>query len=598
MRLTLLPILFSNGILSDKISIFFALLIITVFIPIIIYSMGYIKEYKNKYSTNYNIFLIVLFTLSMLCVVFANDSITFLIFWEIMSASSFFLVIYEYKNKENIKSGIMYFIMTHISGFFLMVMFAFLYKYTGSINFDEFQKASYGFTIAQKNTIFILALLGFGAKAGFVPLHAWLPKAHPSAPSNASALMSGVMLKVSIYGFIRVSFSFMKDIPIYLSLIVVVLGALTAIFAILNALVQKDIKKLLAYSSAENIGIILSTLGLSLVFLNFDLKELAIITFTAALFHILNHAIFKSLLFASAGSVLYATGTKNMNELGGLYNKMKFATICAFIGTASISAIAPLNGFASELLIFKSFIIGTVTIKDTWTAVILMMCIVIIALTSGAALYASVKSFGITYLGQARSEKANSIHKIPASMNTGLGFLALMCILLGVFSPFAIKLISNVSVSILNTGVNTVQINNNYEVTMVAAIIVVITLIITIISKNLDSKNKTTIKETWGCGFNNMKPYMQYSGNGLSQPATTLFGNIVGYSKKVKKGSSMSLKNKAFDKLERYLYDPIVNIVNYIASNIVKIHTGKIQVYTLYIFVSLLVTVLAVYKFI
>lgn len=594
----MLPILFSNGILNDKISVFFVLLIILVFIPILIYSMGYIKEYKNKYSRTYNIFLILLFTLSMIAVVVSNDSITFIVFWEIMSATSFFLVVYEHKKEDNIKSGVMYFIMTHISGFFLMIMFAFLYKYTGSINFEDFQRLSYGLTVTQKNIIFILALLGFGAKAGFIPLHAWLSKAHPSAPSNASALMSGVMLKVSIYGFIRVSFCFVKDIPIYLSLIVVVLGALTAIFSILNSLVQKDIKKLLAYSSAENIGIILSTLGLSLVFINFYLKNLGFIALTAALFHILNHAIFKSLLFASAGSVLYATGTKNMNELGGLYKKMEFATICAFIGTASISAIAPLNGFASELLIFKSFIMGTVAVKETWTAVILMMSMVIIALTSGAALYASVKSFGITYLGQARSEKAVSTHKIPHSMNIGLGFLALMCILLGVFSPFAIKLISNVSASTLNMELNVIQINSNYEITIVSIIILAVTMIIIVVSKALDGRNKVAVKETWGCGFNNMKPYMQYSGNGLSQPATRIFGNIVGYSKKTKKGISISLKDTVFDKLERYLYDPIVNFVNYSSSNIVKIHTGRIQVYTLYIFVSLLITVLVVYKFI
>lgn len=594
MKSILLPIFFCNGIIKDPISIFFAIIILIVFVPIFIYSIGYIAEYKGKYSVKYNFILMVLFAISMLCVVLARDSITFIVFWEIMSAVSFFLVIYEYKNKENIKSGIMYFIMTHISGLFLMIMFAFLYKYTGSISFDKFYQLSNGFTVNQKYIIFTFAILGFGAKAGLVPLHGWLPKAHPSATSNASALMSGVMLKVAIYGLIRVTFTFIKVLPLKAALLLVLLGAITAIFSVLNALVQKDIKKLLAYSSAENIGIIISTLGLSLVFYNLNLISFANLTLIAALFHIFNHAIFKSLLFASAGSVLYSTGTKNMNELGGLYKKMKFAAICAFIGTAAISAIPPLNGFASEILIFKCFIIGTASIKGTWTALIIIASGLIIALTSGVTLYASVKSFGITYLGAPRSEKAINTHKIPLSMNIGLGILALLCIISGVFSPFIINLISKVSNSILNTNLTLMHSEINNEIIIVSSIFVVITAILALISKVLNNKKATVIKETWGCGFNNVKSNMQYSANGLSQPSTRIFGKVVGYEKEVKNGYSIVLKDKVFDNIEKYIYGWVVKATYYIALCVTKIHFGKIQVYVSYIFVSLLVTVLLV----
>jgi formate hydrogenlyase subunit 3/multisubunit Na+/H+ antiporter MnhD subunit len=590
----LLPIFFCNGIIKDPISIFFAIIIFIVFVPIFIYSIGYAREYKGKYSVKYNFILMVLFAISMLCVVLAQDSITFIVFWEIMSAVSFFLVIYEYKNKENIKSGIMYFIMTHISGLFLMIMFAFLYKYTGSTSFDKFYQLSNSFTVSEKYIIFIFAILGFGAKAGVVPLHGWLPKAHPSATSNASALMSGVMLKVALYGLIRVTFTFIKVLPLKAALLLVVLGVVTAIFSALNALVQKDIKKLLAYSSAENIGIILSTLGLSLVFYNLNLISFANLTLIAALFHILNHAIFKSLLFASAGSVLYASGTKNMNELGGLYKKMKFAAICAFIGTAAISAIPPLNGFASEILIFKCFIIGTTSIKGTWTALIIIVCGLIIALTSGVTLYASVKSFGITYLGAARSEKALSVHKIPLSMNIGLGILALLCIISGVFSPFIINLISKVSNSILNTNLHLIHSEINNEIIIVSSIFVITIAILVLISKILNNKKTTVIKETWGCGFNNFNPNMQYSANGLSEPSTRIFGKIVGYEKDVKNGYSISLKDKVLDNIEKYIYGSVVKFAYYIAVCITKIHFGKIQVYVSYIFGSLLVTVLLV----
>lgn len=589
---------FYNGIMNDLISVFFAIIIFIVFVPIFIYSIGYVSEYKGKYSVKYNFMLIILFVISMLCVVLARDSITFIVFWEIMSATSFFLVIYEYKNKENIKSGIMYFIMTHISGLFLMIMFAFLYKYTGSISFDKFYQLSNSFTVSQKCIIFTFAILGFGAKAGVIPLHGWLPKAHPSATSNGSALMSGVMLKVALYGLVRVTFTFIKVLPLKAALLLVILGAVTAIFSVLNALVQKDIKKLLAYSSAENIGIILSTLGLSLVFHNLNLSSFANLALIAALFHILNHAIFKSLLFASAGSVLYATGTKNMNELGGLYKKMKFASICAFIGTAAISAIPPLNGFASEILIFKCFIIGTPFIKGTWTALIIIASGLIITLTSGVTLYASIKSFGITYLGAARSEKVLSMHKIPLSMNMGLGFLAFLSIILGMFSPFIVSLIAKVSNSILNTKLPLIHSEINNEIIIASSIFVIIIAILALISKILNNKKTILVKETWGCGFNNFKPNMQYSANGLSQPSTRVFGKIVGYEKEVKNSYSILLKDKVLDNIEKYIYGSVIKFIDYIALRVTKIHFGKIQVYVSYIFVSLLVTVLLVNMFI
>jgi len=592
------PMFFYNGIMRDPISIFFAIVIFIVFVPIFIYSKGYTSEYIGKYSIKYNFILTVLFVISMLCVVFAGDSITFLVFWEVMSAISFFIVIYEHNNKENIKSGIMYFIMTHISGLFLMVMFAFIYKYTGSTSFQEIYKLSHSFNESQKYIIFILALCGFGAKAGIVPLHGWLPKAHPSAPSNGSALMSGLMLKVALYGLIRVTFTLIGMVPLKLTLLIVILGAITAIYSVLNAIMQKDIKRFLAYSSAENIGIILSALGLSLVFYNFNLVSFASLTLTAALFHILNHAIFKSLLFASAGSVLFATGTKNMNELGGLYKKMRFAAICAFIGTAAISAIPPLNGFASEILIFKCFIIGTTSIEGTWTALIIIACGLLITLTSGVTLYASIKSFGITYLGTERSEKALKAYKIPLSMNIGLGLLASMCILLGVFSPYVINLISKVSKSILNTNVPLINSEVNNEIMIVASILLFTIVIITLISKVLNKKTTLTIKETWGCGFNNLKPYMQYSGDGFSQPLAKIFGKIVGYSKEVKISCSIHLRDRSLDNIEKYIYVPTVGLVHYIAAYVTKIHFGKIQAYVAYIFISLIVTVLLVNMFV
>ncbi|MBK5252003.1 MAG: hypothetical protein JJE29_05155 [Peptostreptococcaceae bacterium] len=592
----MLSILFQNGIMIDNLSIFFAATIILVSIPILIYSLGYLKEYKGTYSVGYNLIMTLVFIVSMVLVVISKDSMTFIVFWEVMSVSSFFLVIYEYKNQMNINSGIMYLIMTHISGFFLMAMFAFLYKYTGSMDFNEIGQFSYKITEHGVAVIFILALIGFGAKAGFVPLHAWLPKAHPCAPSNASALMSGVMLKVALYGLIRVLYFFVDGLPLNLSLVLCVIGAVTAIFSILNALVQKDIKKLLAYSSAENIGMILATIGLSFVFKHYGLNSLSLLSLVAALFHILNHAVFKSLLFASAGSVLFATGTKNMNELGGLYGKMKFATIAAFIGTLSISAIPPLNGFASEMLILKSFILGVSKVPDSWVAGILMISGAIIALTGGGALYAAIKSFGITYLGSPRSAKAESIHKIPMTMKIGMGILAAQCVLFGVFSPLIVNsLLHSMSILYIGTDINIPIIAVNYEISIVAGILLTTFLIV----KPLVKARKGTISygDTWGCGFVNQTGRMQYTANALSQPQTRLFAKVQGYSKRVKVTSLIYIDDQVYDVFEKKAYIPIVRFTNYLAGKIVRIHLGKVRVYVLYIFIALGATLLGVYRF-
>lgn len=593
---------FSSVINADLLSIFFALIIILITIPIVVYSIGYMNEYKEKYSTSYFMLVFSLFILSMLGVVISRDAIVFMVFWEIMSLSSFFLVIFEYESKANIKSGIMYLIMTHISGLLLLVMFSLLFKYTGSFDFSVIAQQASALSNTQKTIIFILALSGFGAKAGIIPLHPWLPKAHPAATSNVSALMSGVMLKVALYGFIRLMFMLLAKLPLSFGVMTMMIGTLTAIYAILNALFQDDIKKLLAYSSAENIGIILAAVGLAMIYASRSLMELSTITLTAALFHILNHAVFKSLLFSSAGSVLYATGTKNMNELGGLYNKMKFAAICAFIGTAAVSAVPPLNGFASEILILKSFIVGVGSVHSLGLVISVIFCGILIALTSGGAMYAAVKCFGITYLGAPRSSKAADAHQLPLSMKLGMGILALFTVLLGILSPLAIQLISRVSTFVLNTKVflsgSEAKSAVSFDITITALIIAFVAAITYIIVRFNAKGKPVEINDTWGCGFNNMKPYMQYSGSGYTQPASRIVHHFVAYRKEVKQKSAILIKQKTSDIIEKHIYEPVARCVLFMADMATKIHYGRIQLYVSYIFISLIITTIIVINFI
>lgn len=576
--------------MHDFLSVFFIVLIVVTAIPNIIYSFGYLEEYRKEYSLKYIWGMMASFILSMAGVVLSDNGISFMVFWELMSVTSFFLVIFEHKKSENIKSGIMYFIMTHISGLLVMTMFILIAKFTGTYDFNAIAGGAANLTDTQSLVILILALAGFGSKAGLVPLHAWLPKAHPAAPSNVSAMMSGIMLKIAAYGFIRVAFLFAEDVSVNFGIAVMVLGTITAIYAVINSLAQNDIKKLLAYSSSENIGMIFAVLGLALILRSLELNSLSALALAAAMFHILNHGVFKSLLFMSAGSVLFATSTKNMNELGGLYKKMKFASVCAFVGTAAIAAVPPLNGFAGEMLIYGNFIQSLSQVGVPWIAMTILFCGIILALTGGGVVWASVKSFGMTYLGEPRSNKAEEVHEIPAAMKAGMAILGACAVLFGVFSPFIINLIYGW------TSGDPAKSAVGYEITIVSAVLLLAVSAIYLAGKSLKNEEAEEVRGTWACGFNDFKPYMEYSPDGFVQPGMRVFGNAAGYRKEVKVDGTVHTRARVKDVIETNVYLRVVKAVDYLASRIIKIHYGKIQIYISYIFISLIVSLILVLR--
>lgn len=576
--------------MHDFLSVFFIVLIVITALPNIIYSFGYLEEYRKEYSLKYIWGMMALFILSMAGVVLSDNGISFMIFWELMSVSSFFLVIFEHNKSENVKSGIMYFIMTHISGLLVMMMFILIAKFTGTYDFNVLNDGAANITDAQSLAILTLALAGFGSKAGLVPLHAWLPKAHPAAPSNVSAMMSGIMLKIAIYGFIRVAFMSVQDVSVNFGIAVMLVGTITAIYAVINSLAQNDIKKLLAYSSSENMGMIFAMLGLALMLRSLGLHSLSALALAAAMFHILNHGVFKSLLFLSAGSVLFATSTKNMNELGGLYSKMKFASICAFVGTAAIAAVPPLNGFAGEILIYGSFIQALAQVRIPWIAMIILFCGIILALTGGGVIWASVKSFGMTYLGEPRSKKAEEVHEIPAAMKAGMALLAACAVLFGVFSPFIINLIYGW------TSGDPAASAVGYEITIVAAVLLLAVSALYLAGRMLKNEEAEEVKGTWACGFNDFKPYMEYSPDGFVQPGMKIFGNAAGYRKEVKVDGTVHTRARVRDVIETNVYLRLIKAVDYLAARIIKIHYGKIQIYISYIFISLIVSLILVLR--
>ncbi|MEK7493595.1 MAG: proton-conducting transporter membrane subunit, partial [Patescibacteria group bacterium] len=331
----------------DKLSAFFIFIISLIALLCSIYGMGYVKHFYKKYNIGSLGFFYNFFIVGMLLVVSAANALVFLIAWEIMSVASYFLVVYERNDQRNVRAGFLYFVMTHIGTAFILLSFLVMYKFTGSFQFETIAANVASIPPLAASAVFVLALVGFGTKAGIIPLHIWLPDAHPAAPSHVSALMSGVMIKTGIYMMIKIFLDVFTDVPLWWGLTVLIVGAISSLLGVLYALTEHDIKRLLAYHSIENIGIILLGVGSAMVFSSSGMMPLAMLGVVAALFHTLNHATFKSLLFLSAGAVVASTHTRNIEEYGGLIKRMPQTAFFFLIGSMAISALPPFNGFFS-----------------------------------------------------------------------------------------------------------------------------------------------------------------------------------------------------------------------------------------------------------
>ncbi len=417
----------------DMISLFFLFVITLIALFCSIYGLGYVKHYYKKYDIGALGFFYNVFILGMLVVVTADNGIFFLVAWEIMSLASFFLVIYDHKDPNNINAGYIYLVMTHVATAFIIFALLLLYKYTGSFDFEQIRSGIVHIPISVKNIIFILAIVGFGTKAGIIPFHIWLPSAHPAAPSHVSALMSGVMIKTGIYMMIRLFLDILQPVPLWWGLTVLVIGSISSLLGVLYALTEHDLKKLLACHSIENIGIILLGLGSALSFLSLGMPALSLLGLVAALFHTLNHATFKSLLFLSAGSVINETHTRNMEKYGGLIKYMPFTALFFLIGSMAISALPPFNGFFSEWLTFQSLFQG-IAVIDFSAKWVFIVSAGALAFTGGLALACFVKAFGATFLARPRSTRISNVKESSISLHIGMGALAALSLFFGLFS--------------------------------------------------------------------------------------------------------------------------------------------------------------------
>jgi len=554
----------------DSLASFFIILISLIALSVGIYSISYCEHFESEIKKNLLVSLTSFFILSMVFVVASQDLISFLFFWELMSISSFMLVMFDYDKPETKKAGIFYFVMTQISTIFLIFAFVFIYTHINGLEFTQLE----GLSAPVASLIFLSLTVGFAIKAGVIPFHKWLPYAHPASPSSISALMSGVMIKVAIYGFLRFLF-LLPEQQLWWGILILIAGTVSALLGVIYALKEHDIKRLLAYHSIENIGIILLGVGLYMVFSFYQFGDLAMISLFAALFHTLNHALFKSLLFLSAGSVVHKMHTKNIEEMGGLIKKMPYTALLFLIGAISISALPPFNGFVSELMIFQVFLKFSV-LSSPIIKIILLLSLSLFALTSALAAVCFVKAFGIIFLASPRSEEAEHAKEVNLSMIIGPAILAILCIFLGIFSYQIFQVIG------LKIGIR-FGLPNLLIVSTIAVFLGSLTYIL----MKFVGNNKSRVTETWGCGINSQNASMEYTASGFSQPVTTIFKSI--YQPKLVNQKSFYDQEGTFFKegeakvtmikfFEEYLYMPISRAISQVSSILYYLQ-NKVELY-------------------
>lgn len=472
---------------------------------------------------------------AMNLVVMADDAFSFLVSWEFMSLTSWALVISNHQLRENMRAGFVYLLMASFGTLTLLLAFGLLAGPSGNYAFDAIRASHPSGTVAA--LVFILALTGTGSKAGLVPLHAWLPLAHPAAPSHVSALMSGVMTKVAVYGFLRIVFDLLGTPDWWWSMAVLALGGITAVMGVLYALMQRDLKRVLAYSTIENIGIIFAALGLALAFKSEGLPLAAALALTAGLFHVFNHSLFKSLLFFGAGSVLNATGTRDMEQLGGLIHRMPQTAFVFLAGCVAISALPPLNGFVSEWLTFQAILLSPQL--PSWGLKLMVPAVgALLALSAALAAACFVRAFGITFLGRARTPAATSAQEVDTSSLAAMFILAVLCLIAGTLPGIFIDALAPVVQSLVGgrmpvqTGVEWLSIvpiaesRSSYNGLLVFVFMIASGAIAAFAIHRLAS-DKIRRGPAWGCGYPDASVATQYTADSFAQPIRRVFGTAI-----------------------------------------------------------------------
>ena len=507
----------------DPLSAFFALCICVVSGLAAVYGAGYLRSYFGKRRVAPAVVFFNLLLASMLGVVLARDGVLFLLAWEAMSLSSFFLVTFDNDRDEVRRAGTTYLIASHVGVILLIALFALLGRAAGSFDFAAMKRIGMA-AAGLANVAFLLALGGFGTKAGFWPVHIWLPDAHPAAPSHVSAVMSGVMIKMGIYGLLRV-LPLLGPPPAWWGAVFVLVGAISGVAGVLHALAQHDLKRLLAYHSVENIGIIALGIGLGLLGQRYHNPSLATLGYAGALLHTLNHGLFKGLLFQGAGSVLHGSGTRHLESLGGLYRRMPGTATTFLVGSVAICGLPPLNGFVSEWLIYLGAFRAGATLPATG-AVVALVTLPALALIGGLAAACFVKVFGVVFLGEPRSDHARHAHEVGVAMRAPMLAAALACLAIGLWPAGALALVAPAAVCLSGAALPA-DLGPLFNISLMATVLVALIAALALLRARLLKARPVAQAATWGCGYPHATARMQYTATSFADPVLAPFSSAM-----------------------------------------------------------------------
>jgi hydrogenase-4 component B len=590
---------FSTSLLQfDGLSAFFILIITFTVLTGLIYAKGYLGGEKYQpsevmISIHYFSLLWLYFSMVFLCLV--RDGLGFLMAWEIMTLSSFLLVIYKAKEKDVLLAGINYFVQMHISFLVILGAFLFIQSKTGIFGFEGLSRY---LALGNGSIPIFMLFAGFCIKAGFVPFHTWLPEAHPAAPSHVSGIMSGVMIKMGIYGILRV-ISYMKSDFLAPGLIILALSLISSVYGVMQAILQHDLKRLLAWHSIENIGIIGIGIGIGLIGQSKGMPVLAFLGYTGAILHVFNHSLFKSLLFYTAGSVYLFTGSKIINRLGGLIKKMPWTAVLFLIAALAICGLPPFNGFVSEFLIFSGLFTG-LKCADSTFIIIFILAIAGLALTGGLALFCFTKAFGITFLGSARSKYSNELSDPGITMLAPQLVIAIIILLIGIAPMFFFKycgvIVHSTFGLIFPYDTHGFSLTSIKGVQLGSAIFLFTSLCFLLIRKYVLSNKRSYVQPTWACGYTAVNSGMQYTATSFASEYAKLSRPIISQEKVytiIKEEKIFPLKkNFAFhvhDAIQSHFINAPVNLLIQILRRMAILQTGRMQNYIMYALIFLLI---------
>jgi formate hydrogenlyase subunit 3/multisubunit Na+/H+ antiporter MnhD subunit len=538
-----------------------------------------------------------LFLASMGFVLLADDAYAFMVAWETMALSSYFLVTTQHGIPEIRRAGFLYLLIAHVGAIAILLSFGVMQGGSWQFTFDAMRAAHLAPPWAA--AAFLLALFGFGAKAGLVPLHVWLPEAHPAAPSPVSALMSGVMLKTAVYGVLRVTFDLLGNPQWWWGLVLLGIGLFSALYGVVFAAVQTDMKRLLAWSSIENLGIIFTGIGLAVVFHGVGMHSLGALALIAALYHSLNHAFMKSLLFLGTGAVLHSTGERNLGRLGGLIHRMPWVAWLTLVGTLAMAGLPPLNGFVSEWLLLQAFLFAH-EVPKSFVSMMLPVGAALVALSAALAAYVMVKFFGVIFLGQPREPALAHAHDAGVLERVGLIWLALGCFALGLLPTYVISALRSVVVQFTRDELPSTtaswwllmplpgrQASYSAPVFLIALATVVA---ITVIVVRRLYHHRVRRAAAWDCGFGRITARMQDTAEGFGQPIRHIFGAFFAMNRELPSPFDSAPRYRVVvgDRIWQALYLPLATLVQRVADTFAWLQQGRIATYLLYSFITLI----------